>query len=161
MSDAWPYLEDEEDHGEEGWRGPRFYCYYVKPGEREVTKEKMAMVMKDLQEREMEMREAGQKEYAHDDNDAFANFRRVAEATGLNMQEVLFVYLLKHIDGIAAYIKGHRSQRESIQGRIVDARVYLALLSGMIYEGKGDAPLDKDVTIRVDPTEKDPFQTFL
>ncbi len=114
-----------------------------------MTKDKMAMVMKDLQEREIYMREEGQKEYAHDDNDAFANFRRVAEATGLNMQEVLFVYLLKHIDGISAYVKGHRSQRESVMGRIIDARVYLALFAGMLAEEE----IERD-TVRVDPDIK-------
>ena len=41
------------------------------------------------------------------------------------------VYLLKHIDGIASYIDGHDSQREPVEGRIIDAIVYLFLLWGM------------------------------
>ena len=44
------------------------------------------------------------------------------------------VYLLKHIDGICAYLKGHKSQREHVTGRITDAIVYLMLLWGMIKE---------------------------
>tara|TARA_R100000664_G_C2740385_1_gene128977 strand:+ start:898 stop:1116 length:219 start_codon:yes stop_codon:yes gene_type:complete len=41
------------------------------------------------------------------------------------------VYLLKHIDGIASYVDGHETQREPIEGRIIDAVVYLFLLWGM------------------------------
>jgi len=43
-------------------------------------------------------------------------------------------YLLKHIDGISAYVKGHKSQREDVTGRITDAIVYLMLLWAMVVE---------------------------
>jgi hypothetical protein len=46
-------------------------------------------------------------------------------------------YMLKHIDGIAAYVKGHKSQREDVTGRITDCMVYLMLLWGMIEEENG------------------------
>ena len=46
-------------------------------------------------------------------------------------------YMLKHIDGIAAYVKGHKSQREDVTGRITDCMVYLMLLWGMIQEENG------------------------
>lgn len=75
--------------------------------------------------------EAGQKEYAHDPMNPFANFERVGQALGLPREKVLLVYLLKHIDGIVAWANGHRLQRESVRGRIVDAIVYLALLAAM------------------------------
>ena len=78
------------------------------------------------------MRAAGQKEYARNKNNAFANFERIADNLNLNKKEVLLVYLLKHIDGISSYVKGHQSQREDIRGRITDAIVYLCLLWGMI-----------------------------
>ena len=81
-----------------------------------------------------EMRDAGQKEYAHTEDNVFANFERVADLTGVSREKVLLVYLLKHIDGISAYIKGHKSQRESVNGRITDAVVYLMLLKGMVDE---------------------------
>ena len=44
------------------------------------------------------------------------------------------VYLLKHIDGINAHIDGHKSQREDVEGRIIDTIVYLFLLWGYITE---------------------------
>lgn len=99
-----------------------------------MTKDGFAKHLAMLQKAEREVREAGQKEYAHVEEDAFANFVRVGNALGIDKEKVLMVYLLKHIDGINAWINGHRSQRESIHGRIKDARLYLALLDGMIAE---------------------------
>lgn len=78
------------------------------------------------------MRAAGQKEYARENNNAFANFERVGKNLELPREDVLLVYLLKHIDGICSFVKGHKSQREDVRGRITDAIVYLCLLWGMI-----------------------------
>ncbi len=99
-----------------------------------MTKGKMAKLMEKMVETEKVLREAGHKEYTHDEDNSFANFERIAEAVGITREQVLAVFLLKHIDGIMAHIKGHRSQRENISGRIGDARVYLALFQGMVEE---------------------------
>ena len=82
------------------------------------------------------MRAAGQKEYARKENNAFANFERVADYIDSDRQKVLMVYLLKHVDGIASFVNGHQSQREDVRGRITDAIVYLCLLWGMIDDDK-------------------------
>ena len=79
----------------------------------------------------MKTRDAGQKEYAQDTENVFANFERVANALDTTREKILMVYLLKHIDGISAYTKGYTSQRESVRGRITDAIVYLMLLWAM------------------------------
>lgn len=97
-----------------------------------MTQEEMAWVMEKMVEEENAARAAGQKEYAH--GPAFGNFERVAAQLKIDRKVVLWIYLMKHMDGILAYINGHRSQREPVQGRIKDARVYLALLRGMIEE---------------------------
>jgi len=81
-----------------------------------------------------DMRDAGQKEYAQDVDEIFANFHRIAEAMETDRKKVLMTYMLKHIDGISAFVKGHKSQREDITGRITDCIVYLMLLWGMIKE---------------------------
>ena len=80
------------------------------------------------------MRAAGQKEYARKNNNAFANFERISENLDIQREEVLLVYLLKHMDGICSFVKGHKSQREDVRGRLTDAIVYLCLLWGMINE---------------------------
>ena len=82
-------------------------------------------------------RDSGQKEYAHNDDDVFANFNRVAHLLEEDRKKVLMTYMLKHVDGIAAYVKGHKSQREDVTGRITDCIVYLMLLWGMIEEEDG------------------------
>ena len=81
-------------------------------------------------------RNAGQEEYAQDDDNCFANFERIANLQGLKREQVLLTYLFKHIDGISSYVKGHKSQREDVRGRITDAIVYLTLLLGMIDENE-------------------------
>ena len=82
----------------------------------------------------MKTRDARQKEYAQDVDNVFANFERIAMAIDVDRERVLMTYLLKHIDGISAYTKGHRSQREDVTGRITDAIVYLMLLWAMVVE---------------------------
>jgi hypothetical protein len=79
-------------------------------------------------------REAGQKEYARKQSNAFANFERVADYIGSSKEKVLMVYVLKHIDGISSFVNGHHSQREDVRGRITDVIVYLCLLWGMIED---------------------------
>jgi len=96
----------------------------------------MAAVMKRVFEKCQEMRAAGQKEYAHGSENAFDNFERTAVLVGVPRETVLLTFLLKHIDGISAYVKGHKSQREDVRGRIYDAIVYLCLLHGMVDEGE-------------------------
>ena len=80
------------------------------------------------------MRNAGQKEYAQNSNEVFANFIRTGVDIDIPSDKVLMAFLLKHIDGICAHVKGHKSQREHVTGRITDAIVYLMLLWGMIKE---------------------------
>ena len=82
----------------------------------------------------------GQKEYAMDEDNVFANFERIANQMDLDKKTVLWVYLMKHIDGIASHLKGHRSQREEVQGRLTDAIVYLCILWGMIESEDGLYP---------------------
>ena len=86
-------------------------------------------------------RDDGQKEYAHDEDNVFANFERVANTLKIPREKVLLTYMLKHIDGIVAYVEGHKSQREEVDGRIVDAIVYLCLLYGLT---KDDLLLTRD-----------------
>lgn len=89
------------------------------------------------------LRQAGQKEYAHDDSNAFANFERLADSLQLDRKQVLLVYAHKHWDGIASFVAGHTSQREDVRGRINDLIVYMTLLRGMIDEEQALLPNNK------------------
>lgn len=83
------------------------------------------------------LRESGQKEYTHADDNAFGNFERLANMLELDRKSILFVYAAKHLDGIVSYLRGHKSQREDIRGRINDVIVYLVLLRGMVDQEEG------------------------
>tara|TARA_R100000278_G_scaffold31387_1_gene28802 strand:+ start:3035 stop:3349 length:315 start_codon:yes stop_codon:yes gene_type:complete len=82
------------------------------------------------------VRNSGQKEYARDEDNVFANFERVAIQTESSPEKAILTYLLKHIDGIGAFCCGHDSQREDVQGRIHDSVAYLMLLSALIETKK-------------------------
>lgn len=99
-----------------------------------MNKQQFSTLLESIQSAELQVREDGQKEYAHDDENVFANFDRVAQSLQLDRKQVLLVYALKHWDGIVAYVGGHKSQREDVRGRIKDLRMYLALLWGMVEE---------------------------
>ena len=102
-----------------------------------MTKDEMQSVMQKVFAECQALREAGQKEYAHREENAFANFERVAERNHISREQVLLVYMEKHLDGIHSYVNGHRSQRESVTGRINDMIVYLCLLRGMVDNTSG------------------------
>lgn len=99
-----------------------------------MTQGEMQKVMDSVFLECQNLRDAGQKEYAHKTSNAFANFERVADDLDLDRKAILWTFAMKHRDGIASYIKGHKSQREDVRGRINDLVVYLCLLRGMIDE---------------------------
>lgn len=99
-----------------------------------MTKDQMANCMEQVFNECRQLREAGQAEYARDQEDAFSNFKRIGATIDVDPKKVLLTYALKHDDGILAYIDGHASQREDVRGRINDRIVYLCLLRGMIDE---------------------------
>lgn len=110
-----------------------------------MTRELMEKIMSQVFEECQKLRMAGQAEYAHKDSNAFRNFEACATFLDVDREKVLMTYLFKHFDGIAAYIKGLKSQREDVRGRINDAIVYLCLLRGMIEENNQPSQ-DKAVT---------------
>ena len=97
-----------------------------------MTQTKMKNLIQKIFLKIQETRKAGQKEYARKESNAFANFERIGNNLEFSREDILLVYLLKHIDGICSFVKGHKSQRENIRGRITDSIVYLCLLWGMI-----------------------------
>jgi hypothetical protein len=77
------------------------------------------------------------KEYANSES-RFANFDRAADELGLTNIQVAWVYVKKHLDGIASFCRTQKEFSEPIEGRIVDAIVYLTLIAGMIAEKEED-----------------------
>lgn len=75
-------------------------------------------------------------EYTRHSKNRLANFERIAEKYQVSREVVLAVYLEKHLDGIADYIKegGKGDVSEPVIGRIADAQNYLDLLAAMVAE---------------------------
>ena len=95
----------------------------------------MELKCKDL----VETSRSAQKEYAHGAEDnCFNNFLRVGAEVDAHPMKVLWVYAMKHKDGIAAWLKGTKSQREPITGRIKDLIVYLFILWAWIEENQSE-----------------------
>lgn len=131
-----------------------------------MNRKAMADVLIQCQKEEDFLREAGQREYAHEDDNAFANFDHVGgrvkcvcehcgKPTRIGPMAALMVYLLKHIDGIISYVGGHKSQREDVRGRINDVRVYSALLRGMVEEADPPVVHEREENWRRVMREKD------
>ena len=99
-----------------------------------VTHESLAVIQRRLFGDCQETMHKGAAEYALGPN-ALANFERIASCAGVSREVVLMTYLQKHVDGCWAFTRGHRSQRESVSGRIRDAINYLTLLEAMAVGG--------------------------
>jgi len=46
--------------------------------------------------------------------------------------------MIKHVDGLCAYVDGHHSQREDVRGRLTDIIVYCFLMWGMVEENESN-----------------------
>lgn len=87
-----------------------------------------------MTEEEIKIGKEKGKEYTQG-NDRLDNFKRIAKESNLDPKMVLWVYLKKHLDSICSFIKYNQTfSEEPIEGRIKDARVYLALLRGLIED---------------------------
>lgn len=84
----------------------------------------------------VKIRENAHKEYAG--TDVFENFNRRAEELGVTRKQALGVLMFKHIDTIKKFCAGEigLENRESIDGRIRDAILYLYLLLGIVIEDR-------------------------
>ncbi|TXG97713.1 MAG: hypothetical protein E6R08_06235 [Nevskiaceae bacterium] len=78
------------------------------------------------------------KEYTNNESsgaaDQHANFYRQAQELGLTPEQVLGVYLNKHLDAVKSFIKTGAVLSEPIEGRIDDAILYLILLRGLVID---------------------------
>lgn len=87
----------------------------------------------------MQLTESKGQEYARSCDDQLANFKRQGAELGTTPEQILMVYLNKHIDSIKSYVKKLGSDEvinlsEPIEGRIDDAILYLLLLKGLTLD---------------------------
>jgi len=73
------------------------------------------------------------KEYAKG-ADRLENFKTPALKLGITPEQVLYVFLDKHIRSIEYYCAHGEVSSEAIEGRILDAIVYLQILWGLVED---------------------------
>lgn len=103
------------------------------------------------------MRDTKGKEYANNNADRLANFKRLASRNGATPLQVWHSFFGKHLDSIESYVKNERTfSTESIRSRFVDLITYAVLGYGLIVDS------EEPVTIkaRVDYTSPDTSQEF-
>ena len=90
-------------------------------------------LMERMFEEERAVAQSKGKEYTQ--GDRLDNFKRIAKELDLDPKKVLYVYMKKHWDSITGFVKNNQTySTEAIEGRIMDARVYLFLLRCLIEE---------------------------
>lgn len=101
-----------------------------------------------IEEEKQTMHSKG-KEYTegNDNEDRLYNFHQIAKEIGITPMQAWYVYFRKHVSSIASFVKsdGDIHSDESIEGRIKDARVYLALFRGLVEETEPEEDGRKDV----------------
>jgi len=102
-----------------------------------MTFEDFEKLLDKMVEEERGVRTSKGKEYAGT-GDRLGNFKRLSDELGISPEAVCFIYFKKHVDSIASYIRnnGKVFSNEAVEGRILDARVYLSLLRAIIEERK-------------------------
>jgi hypothetical protein len=87
-----------------------------------------------LTDNRYELCDAKAVEYTKGSDDRHANFKRIATRLGLRPEQVLMVYLLKHMDAIEHGLATQEQGTERMDDRIMDAQNYLDLLYTLLHE---------------------------
>lgn len=103
----------------------------------------MIAIFKDLHMEELDTIKTKGEEYSGS-KDVFRNFKDTSTGLELTKEKILWIFLRKHLDAILHYIKtGKTVSSETIWGRILDARVYLGILTCMAIDShKEEEPPD-------------------
>jgi len=73
-------------------------------------------------------------DYTCGDEDRLANFKRLAERTGVTPMQVWWVFVQKHLAAIENYVKSGKVESEPIHGRLQDVANYCLLASALIED---------------------------
>ena len=101
-----------------------------------MNKENFKNLLMGLQSKELELNDTKGIEYTKESKDALANFKRLSEKLDISPLIVAYIYFSKHIDAIEYAIKSGKVLSESIESRIADARLYLALILALIEDNE-------------------------
>ena len=100
-----------------------------------MTTDELLNLVGEMVDKEEELLKSKGKDYSGD-KDTLQNFKSLSLLMEITPLQVWGVYFLKHVLAIMQFIKDKRLCSEPIDGRITDARNYLALLQALIEEKK-------------------------
>jgi len=99
-----------------------------------MKREKITELVEYLTNLELEINMTKGREYAGDD-DALSNFKLAAEIVGISPLQVCLVYTFKTFMAMGSYAKHNKElSDESIEGRVLDLRLYGALFLALAKE---------------------------
>lgn len=103
-----------------------------------MRKDQFQRLLRETHETMVKLTATKGEEYANSESkdaaDQHANFKRLSAELGLTPEQVLSVYLTKHLDAVKSFLRTDREFSEPIEGRIDDAILYLILLKGLVQE---------------------------
>ncbi len=77
------------------------------------------------------------EEYTRSQTDRLSSFKEIASFAGVTPKQVCMIFMAKHWAGLANFVAtGTTKSNETVEGRIMDLRVYLALMRAIIKEEK-------------------------
>jgi hypothetical protein len=100
-----------------------------------MTNKEFFDLLKQMEDEEHRIMDVKAIEYTQGkaESDKLANFYGIGKDLAMDPKMVLWVYMKKHLDSILCFIKnGKEFSEEKIEGRIHDARNYLAILNAII-----------------------------
>lgn len=82
-------------------------------------------------------------------HDRLSNFKTGAALTGTTPMQTCLIYLSKHYDSVATFVRDdasgqHRVRSESIEGRLDDLMNYCILMKGLVTEQNEPSEMPKD-----------------
>ena len=99
-----------------------------------MLRSEVTALLNDLHNKEAKINITKGEEYAIENEDALNNFKQAAEMLNIIPRLICAVYMWKHFCAIMNHVKRGAVLSESIEGRVLDLRLYAALYLALVQE---------------------------
>lgn len=101
-----------------------------------MTRDERLKIVEDTVKRCMDIMGSKGIEYSRGEVDVNSNFKRVGEAVGIDALVICYIYMAKHWDSLASYVKTRDGGSEGIQSRLDDMHNYLFIFESLLHENQ-------------------------
>lgn len=116
-----------------------------------MTKDEFKLLLTTMIEEEQTTILGKGEEYTRGQADRLASFKETANFAGIKPRQVCLIYMNKHWQSICNFVAtGEVKSNEDVTGRIMDLRVYLALMRAIIEEERAAFDPGKVVKYPID-----------